>query len=265
MSTEPAITDLEDLGEPLAAFKVGAIRIILFWICGLLLIAAGTGLAGLAVYWLINPPGRQGGGGQFHDLGKLGVFAVFLLGCGAGMFRAAWRSGNMRFLAFEDGLTQLGKEQIRSLRWDQVCVVLRNENPKSKEKFNYLQDHLAVTARDGTSLRMGPSVSRYRELRRLIEERTLPYLLAGVTEQMRNTGTVQFGSVKVDAAGIRVGMKQVPWENLARVYTGKGQLHICTRERKKPVISVALDGVPNVHVLLALASGPRPQAVADKG
>jgi hypothetical protein len=249
-------SDVEQLGPPLAEYRVGAAKIVFFWIVG-----AGAAVLGLAVLalvvWIAIEVRWQRG--KWRALGLLGFAAVFLLSAGLGALRAARRWRGERFLVFDDGLAHIQGGKVEFLRWDAVAVLRRVAFTESKDTLTKGTYQIILEGADGRPIAIDQSVARFPELRDLAEGETLKHLLPRTARALRAGETVPFGELAVSPEGLHHGTTVLPWETLDTVDTAKGTFTVTAVGKKKPVFTLPLDKVPNFHVLLALAEAePRP-------
>jgi hypothetical protein len=245
--------EVTKLGKPLAIFRAGRFILGLCWVLGVLAILVGVGmLVGLAVLLADGPP--NGGRGLF----KLAFVALGALSIGIGLIRKARSSGGMRVFVCADGVARLQKGRAEVMRWADVNAVKRVVDAKSQEFVVSTAAQLLLVDREGRQMVFNETVSGLRELRQMVEEQTLPFMLPPAVEAFQAGAVIGFGEVSVSRDGVQVGRETLPWELFESAEVSKGRLIVYDASNgKKRFGRVDVSKVPNVHVLLALAEYAR--------
>ena len=237
------------LGEPVAIFRAGRFIMGLCWVLGVLAVLVGLGML-VGVIFLLAEGLAKGGQGVF----KLAFLALGALSVGIGLIRKARSSGGMRVFVCADGIARLQKGQIEVMRWEDVNAVRRVVNAKNQELVISSAAQLLLVDREGRQMVFNETVSDLGELRRMVEEQTLKFMLLPAVEAFQGGAVIGFGEISVGREGLQIGRETLPWELFDSAEVAKGRLVIYDSSNgKKRFGQVDVSKVPNVHVLLALA------------
>lgn len=253
MLPDDAPEEVRRLGEPLAVFHGGRLVLALCWIFGVL--ALLVGLAGLVVLiaLLAEAPAKGGVRSSF----KLVVLGIGALSVGIGLIRKARASGGLRVFVCTEGIAHARREQTVVMRWEDINVVKRIVDAKKQELTITTPAQLVLVDREGRELAFNETISDLRELRQMVEERTLKFMLRPAIEAFQSGARIGFGDVSVSPEGIHQGRDTLSWELFESAEVSKGRLVLYSSNGKRRFGRVDLSKVPNVHVLLALADHAR--------
>lgn len=247
----------QELGRPIARFASNAVHAIVYVACGGGLLT----LAALALVSLLSA--LSGEGGLIRPF--LG-FVLFLGGAGL-VVRGVLLFGGRSF-AFEGGLVRLQRGQCEAMRWQDVAVMQRGNVP-GEERFAVTDPRrLSLLDHAGREWVFDESLSGLAELRALVEERTLAWLLPPALEALREGRTLEFGDVGVKSHGLTYPHEPlVEWASVERAGVAQGHVVVLTKGSEEARCAVPLFDLPNAHLLLGLIehfrSVPRPAAAAE--
>jgi hypothetical protein len=243
------------LGGPLAIFRPGRFVLGLCWTLGVLAILVGLGmLIGFAVLLADGPPN----GGGARGLIKLVFVALGALSIGIGLIRKARSSGGMRVFVCADGIVRLQRGRSEVMRWGDVNAVKRVMNAKNQELVVSTASQLLLVDREGRQMAFNETISGLRELRQMVEEQTLKFMLPPAVEAFQSGAIIGFGDASVSRDGLQVGRESLPWELFESAEVSKGRLIVYDNSNGKKLFGrVDVSKVSNVHVLLALAEYAR--------
>jgi hypothetical protein len=240
--------EARELGEPVASFKAGAGMFVLYLTLGILAVLLAGGAIVVFVVALLEPgQGRR----NFHG-GKL---IALVLGIGFGGIAAIVKAVTMRGLhvfVFVRGLARRQRDKVEMLRWDEINKVIRRKNSSSHELSIRSPFQLVLEASDGRQWVFDERLSGLRELRQLVEESTLKFMLSPAIEAFDAGAAIGFGEVSIDDQGLHRGKKSVSWDVFEDAKVEQGELVVCGKNQRKPLWRIDLVKVPNAHVLAAL-------------
>jgi hypothetical protein len=254
MLPDDAPEEVRRLGEPLAVFHGGRLVLALCWIFGVLALLVGLGgLIGLITLFAEAP--AKGGG--VRSSFKLMILGIGALSVGIGLIRKARASGGLRVFVCTEGIARARREQTKVMRWENINVVKRIVDAKKQELTIATPAQLILVDREGRELVFNETISDLRELRQMVEEHTLKFMLRPAIEAFQSGARIGFGDVSVSPEGIHNGRDTLPWDLFESAEVSKGRLVLYSSNGKRLFGRVDLSKVPNVHVLLALAEHAR--------
>jgi hypothetical protein len=243
------------LGEPLEEFRAGTFQVVLSLLMGVLaLLLALVTVGGMIGLLFAAPRGKGGVGVAFFKL--LGV-GLFLLGAGVGMLRRAAGIHGLRVLVGPEGLAQVRGSTVGILRWEDVNTVKRAVNVQNGGITVSHPVQLTLVGRQGETFEFNEGLSGLRELRERVEQHTLAHMLLPAVEAVESGATVGFGALSVSQEGLHHETSTLPWDQYEDAEVAKGLVIVRAMEVRRPFCQLDVAGVPNVHVLLALAEHAR--------
>lgn len=272
------------LGAPIAEFKVGKLALTL-----LLVLTGGAVVLGLALgslwLWLLLSAQRAeeratialGGAttvvilyillhrskrrhdAQAHLTAHLGGhvlgFGMLPLYSAAGGWRRARQIRGLRVLVFPTGIARIQADTVDVVRWEEITTVRRAILWEQDQEAPFGAGvQLSLETADGREYEFDDALSGLKELRKLVEQHTLPHLLHKALEAYEAGRDVSFGVVSASCRGLAYGGRNLPWAGYGAVETAKGLLHIKALGSGRSLCKIPLLEVPNVHVLIALAA-----------
>lgn len=253
--------EVTKLGDLLAEFHGGRLVSILCWIFGVLAILLGLTCLGLSGIMLMGVFAKGGHAkGSFKSL----FFGFVSLSAGIGLIRKARLAGGLRVFVCTDGILECVRgRQTQIMRWEDINQITRSVDVKSQKLVINTAAQLILEDRQGQQLIFNETVSGFRELRQMVEEHTLKFMLPPAIEAFQGGAAIGFGTVSVSPEEVCHGRKTLPWDQFDRAEISKGRLILYSREGKRPFGRVELAKVPNAHVLLALTEHVRVRDVQD--
>ncbi len=242
--------EVAPLGEPLAVFPARASHSPLYAIMGGLGLLVGAAVAVFLVALLMRFPPRQMG--DLSVVGLLVALSLLAVGGGLGLFRRARQTGGVRVLVCPRGLARADAAGADITRWPEVRQVRWDTEGRQHELTLTPPVQLVLVREYGPPLAITEDVSRLPELRRRVEEHTLPHLLAEALEALREGDTVRFGPVAVNQEGIAYPGGTLRWGHVGDARVANGKLFVWHADTRHRVAEVARSRTPNLHVLLAL-------------
>jgi hypothetical protein len=169
------------------------------------------------------------------------------------LIRKALSARRLRIFVCTDGIAVCVQgRQTTVMRWEDVNSVERSVDVKSQKLVISSAAQLIVKDRQRQELIFDETVSDLRQLRQMIEDHTLKFMLPPALEAFQGGASIGFGAISVGPEGIHCGRDQLPWDLLDRAEVAKGRLNLYSRNGKRLFGRVELTKVPNSHVLLAL-------------
>jgi hypothetical protein len=243
------------LREPLAVFQGGRLVSALCWIIGALSVLLG--LAGLGWFGTMLMEGPAPGANA-RGSGKLLFLGIVSLSAGIGLIRKARSTRGLRVFVCTDGIVMYVQGgQTTVMRWEDINIVQRGLDVNNQRLVISTAALLILKDRQGKDWVFNETISDLRQLREMIEEHTLKFMLSPALEALESGAVIGFGDISVGSEGIHCGRDTLPWDLLDRAEASKGRLILYSRNRKRPFGRVELTKVPNAHVLLALVERAR--------
>jgi hypothetical protein len=241
------------LGEPVARFRSSAVQSVLYLVVGLLAVALGVGAFVFLVIGLVDPPERG-----FRPI-RTSFLGFLLLSAGAGMVMK-WRGlRGTGVVVFDRGLAHLRGVRCEVMRWEEITAVGRGVPPGNDQFTVRTPSRLALTSADGRAWVLTETLSGLKELRAIVEERTLPRLAAAAREALEGGKTLSFGDIGLKQEGLTYpGGGILHWELVAEAGLANGMVVVLSKVLNQPYCQVPLYQVPNAHLLLALVDYFRP-------
>jgi hypothetical protein len=185
-----------------------------------------------------------------HVLG----FGMLYLYNGMGGWLRARRIRGLRVLVFPTAIARMQAGAVEVVRWDEITTVSRAVLWEQDQQTLFDGGiRLALTMGDGRECEFDDALSGLKELRKLVEQHTLPHLLHEALDAYEAGQDVSFGVLSASRRGLAYGGRHLPWARYGAVETAKGHVHVKALGGGRPVWKIRLLEVPNVHVLIALA------------
>jgi hypothetical protein len=271
------------LGEPIAEFRVGKFALILMVVLTVVAVVVGLAL-GIAWLWvLLSARSAEeralvalGGAAavgflyvllhrskrrqstQAHltaHLGHILGFGMLYLYNGAGGWRRARQIRGLRVVVFPRGIARIQADTAHVVRWEEITTVRRAILWEQDQETVFDGGiRLSLETADGREYAFDDALSGLKELRKLVEQHTLPHLLHEALDAYEAGRPVSFGVVSANRRGLAYGGRCLPWAAYGTAETAKGLLHVKALGARRSLWKIRLLEVPNVHVLIALAA-----------
>jgi hypothetical protein len=242
-----------DLGEPTDEFNVGAGRTAAKLVLGLVCLLAGLGLAALQVVLIVTVEAGPGGGyrGGFY----LMFGAIMLIVAGIGIPVRVLRQTGLRVMACPGGLVYMHGEEAEVIDWGDVEEVRYEVMQAGVANMGAYPRYRLTRHSDGREFTFDNFLPDLRALGRLIERKTLKYLLDEEMEAFEDGEVIRFGPLAVSRKGIRKGDEWLRWADVKDVNFERGKGHIVITKEDKWLAwhRQLVNGVPNFHVFLEIA------------
>lgn len=173
-----------------------------------------------------------------------GGFVVFLL-C---FFVDSYQRHALHVFVYENGLIHVGAKSLQPISWQKVQVVRHDVTYDQGVAFHSF--HLTCT--DGTSLRLKNTIVRCRDLGKLIEEATVPYIFPVALNTYQTSGAVAFGPITVTAQGISWRRRTLPWSGIESLKIDECTGRLVLRRKQGEWFGRTSVKVPNVEVFRML-------------
>ncbi len=260
---ERAVTEL---GEPEALFRISRGRFLAKLALGVLLLLYGV----VANYlWWVHGPATFG---HFEFL-----FLLLPPLSGASLLLHMYRNRGLFVLVYPTGLLRLRRGEVDSFPWNEIeTVKLRVQRAEAAEltydpdgnllacwlpadipTFKLWDAGLTVVRTDGTEVHFGPALSDYDQLAAEVQKRTFTALWSRTRARFQDGARMSFGELDVGFVGLWHAGKFLPWRELKELTVAQGKLSIKQAGKWLPWALVDLAGVPNPHLLFALAEEAR--------
>jgi hypothetical protein len=216
---------------------------ILYLVFGLLALALGVAAAGFLIVLLAT--------GTVSI--RVAVLTCLLISAGVGML-VRWRTLlGAKVIAFERGLARLRGVRCEVMRWQDIAAVERGTAPQNNQFTITTPARLALRSGDGREWVFTEALQGLKDLRALVEERTLPHLIPAALAALQSGKTLSFGLIGVKQEGLtypRMGI--LAWDLVSAADISQGTVVIGSRLLNQAYCAEPLYRVPNAHVLMGL-------------
>ena len=255
-----------ELGDPEAFFRISPTRFLAKLALGVALLVYG---AAANYLWWVHGPATFG---HFELL-----LLVVLPLSGLTLLLHMYRNRGLYVLVYPTGLLRLRRGEVDSFPWGDVEQIRLKVQRAADAEFTYdaagvplscwlpvdvptfkLWDAgLTVMRNDGVEVHFGPALTAYDVLAAEVQKRTFAALWPATVERFRSGERIDFGELEVGRAGVRHNGKLLPWRELKELTVAQGKLSLKQTGKWLPWALVDVSGVPNPHLLFALAEEVR--------
>jgi len=160
----------------------------------------------------------------------------------------------LRVFVFPTGIARIQADTVEVVRWEEIATVRRAVLWEQDQKTLFDgRIRLSLETADGREYEFDDALSGLKELRKLVEQHTLPHLLDGAIDAYEAGSDVSFGVVSASSRGLVYGGRSLPWTEFGAIEIAKGFLNVKALGAMWPLWRIRLLEVPNVHVLIVLA------------
>ena len=258
-----------ELGDPEALFRISPTRLLAKLALGVGLLVYGA----VANYlWWVRGPA------DFNHIAILFLFVLPL--SGLSLLLHMYRHRGLYVLVYPAGLLRLRRGEVDSFPWAEVArVQLKVQRAASAEfaydpadadgaptacwlpvdvpTFKLWDAGLTVVRADGAEAHFGPALTDYDALAAEVQKRTFAALWPAALARFRAGERLDFGELEAGRAGLRNNGKLLPWRELKELTIAQGKLSVKQAGKWLPWALVDVGGVPNPHLLFALADEVR--------
>jgi hypothetical protein len=144
-------------------------------------------------------------------LGHVLGFGMLYLFSATGGWRRARQVRGLRILAFSTGFARIQRDAADIVRWKEIATVrravLRDQDQKTAFDGSI---RLSLETADGREYEFDDALSGLKELRKLVEQHTLPHLLDEALDACEAGSEVSFGVVSASRRGLVYGGRSQP-------------------------------------------------------
>jgi hypothetical protein len=256
---------MTELGEPDALFRVSRARFLTKLAVGLLLVTFG--FVGNYLWWVHGPQ-------RFDHFVFLLLFVLPLTG--AGLLWHMYRQRGLYVLVYPTGLLRLRRGEVDSFPWREIdhirlkvqraasVTIIRMDEalvscfvPADVPTFQLWNAGLSVAREDGVEAHFGPALTDYDQLAEEVQKRSFAVLWPLVWERFQAGAAIAFGDLEFSRAGLRHMGKFLRWQDVKELGVAQGKLSIKQGGKWLPWALIDIHGIPNPHVLFALAAEAR--------
>ena len=121
---------------------------------------------------------------------------------------------------------------------------------------------LSVAREGGIQAHFGPALTDYARLAEEVQKRSFQFLWPLVWERFLADFPVAFGDLELSRSGLRHIGKFLRWPDVKELTVAQGKLSIKQGGKWLPWVLIDIHGIPNPHVLFALAAEAQRSLVA---
>jgi hypothetical protein len=244
----------KDLGQPIARFSSSAVQSALYLVSGLLAIGLGVGIFVFLFLELVNFPDK----GIQRPIGTV-VAGFALLSAGAGILVRRYRLKSVGVVVFDSGIARLHAGRCEIMRWEDIRAVRRG-TPPGKEQFHITTpSRLSLVDKEDREWVFTETLSGMKNLRTLVEERTLPFMVLTALDELKGGRTLSFGDLGLMQDGLIYPLRGLlTWEYFAGAGLTQGTVVVLSKLLTEPYCHQPIYCVPNSHLLFALTERLRP-------
>jgi hypothetical protein len=230
------------LGEPTAEFTVSGWLLLRRLAVALLLILLGAGLLVLAFFLKVFS--------HFHFL----AFAGFLILTGIMLVVRTYLNLGGRVLVYPEGAIHFRRDKVASFFWDDVVRICFTKTGGDWSRIWQGSHSIFLQLGAGKDIHFDDSLPRLKELYRIIQEATLPYLWPPARASFEAGETLWFGGLQLNHKGLARGKESLPWENIDLFAINQEEIAIYKKGKAKHWYHTAISDIPNFHVLRSLVN-----------
>ncbi len=229
------------LGNPTATYRAG----ISVW----LTLFSGAVFALLGSYGLIALLASGARSAKGNPLAlpviALGVGIAFIV---IGSIQARWS-----VQVFEQGFSYVKGSATRVILWDDITSV-QQQIVRQRVYFIPIATFYTYTIRTskGENIKLTNSIGKVAQLGALIQSETFKRLMPRAIETYSGGGTLQYGKLSMNQAGISNGKETVPWALVKGVQISNGFIAVKKEGKWLTWANVAVAKTPNFFIFLAL-------------
>ena len=180
------------------------------------------------------------------------TFVLLLLGLAAGW--SAYVNWSKGVAVYDRGFAVRDRKGIRPWRWEEVVSLTAAVTRHYTNGIYTSTTHVyTLYNRQNERLAFNDIYVKVEELAKAIEEHIFPLLYGRAADQYNTGQLLVFGPVAVSKAGIQIGKKTYPWQDVKEVSIHQGILKVSKKDGgwfSGASASAAL--IPNLRVLLTI-------------
>lgn len=188
-----------------------------------------------------------------------GIFSVVLFGVGGLMFLLSVRSvwllwfGIQSVVVYRNGFTYRSIGRRRTYRWTEIAAVVSDEKVQVGERTTWTGRAYTIQKKGGEKVTLDNiQIEDVVALVKSIKRNAYALLLPSLTEQYNSNQPVTFGSVTIHRVnGIRIGGKQLAWDNILDVKVKQGSLLVTMKDSSLfgGYHKARASTIPNIEIL----------------
>jgi Family of unknown function (DUF6585) len=175
---------------------------------------------------------------------------------GLGLLAAwsAFSNWKKTVVVYRDGLAYSDRKGLRQARWDQIASLTSAVTKHYRNGIYTGTTHIyTVLSKEGEKWVFNDSLQNVEALSDHIRKGTFPHLYQAAADAYNAGGSLQFGSVAIDKAGIQLGKKSYQWSEVKQVSIQQGVLKV---EKQGggwfSGANIMVSTIPNLPVLLSI-------------
>ncbi|GAA2793023.1 DUF6585 family protein [Streptomyces showdoensis] len=220
----------------------------------------GAFLGWLALSYAIEDQREQGA--WYYSLPLLVLAAIPLGFVGYVLF--AWlfrpRPPQIWVAWYEHGaLWHVDRGGTSAYTWDEIASVTRQDVKVTNGVTSATTHRLTVTSEDGAEIVVGDEFSGIVPFAEGLVDAFSRARVPRDAARLEAGERIGFGAVDIDVSGVGQGSRRIGWREVERIEVKQGRVEIRRRGERKPWMTLAAPGFPDLPVFLTLADALRRQ------
>ncbi|MFD9357559.1 DUF6585 family protein [Streptomyces sp. NPDC060031] len=220
----------------------------------------GVFLGWLALSYAIEDQREQGA--WYHSLPLL-ILAAIPLGF-VGFFLLAWlflpRPPQVWVAWYEHGvLRHIDRGETQAYTWDEIASITRQDIKVTNGVTSATTHRLTIKPEQGAGIVVGDEFSGMVPFAEGLGEAFSRARVPQDAARLEAGERIDFGVVDINISGVGQGSRRIGWREVERIDVKQGRVEIRRRGDRKPWMTLAAPGFPNLSVFLTLADALRRQ------
>ncbi len=213
---QPLPSEAYVLGNPLNEHPAAQGRA---WFSVILVGAAGMAALGCAVIAIAS--------GDTSTGVIAGLVAVALIGLVAFLAYRAYQQRGTHVVVLEKGLARVGGKQTAVIPWDDVQAVWQAVTVHYTNGIKTGTTHVyTAQTKDGQQHRFNDGVKNVETLGNTIQKEVTARLMPRYVDAYNKGGTLTFGKLTLNKAGLSNGRETIPWGEVQQVTINRGIINV---------------------------------------
>lgn len=242
------------MGAPVEVFPSKSRLAVYVILIGFLVLGGGSAFA-YALYILWQRWGRYYPPVILRDMLPWVIGAVIALGLGLLLLWEYYTRRKKAAVVYTNGFAYSDRKGVTSWHWDQVTDITANVIRHYTNGIPTGTTHqYTLVNKQGDKIVVNDAIQNVETLYTHIQNNTLQHRYQRLANAYNSGSPVTFGTVTISKeAGIQIGKKTYPWDEIEEVAINKGMLSVKKKGGKWfSGASATAGSIPNLHVLLSI-------------